>query len=164
MDYLCFKEAWDQAKNGGLKKELYLKNALWRSIFTEEEIGRVLDLIVAFYESKTFADFLRISEWQIEDFARVFDRDIFEVQNWMRRESKFPENLKKTYAFMILTNHIAFYRQRMCMRCEELFLSADDEIYCDQCREIIKKEQQSREGKNEPETIKLQIELICKNS
>lgn len=65
---------------------------------------------------------------------------------------------------MILTNKIAFGRQHVCLRCEEAFQSTENEIYCERCREIIRKQEINDMPQAEENTIKLQIELICKNS
>lgn len=163
MDYLSYRDAWKRAELGELKPEIYLGNTLWRSMLTEAEIEQVVTYIQAVYDARTFADFLKVVEWSPENFAYVFDREVGEVLHWARRESAFPVRMKQTYGFMLLTYRIAYGRQHICARCDEAFLSTKDEIYCDRCRASIQKAQEEREKtENEANTIKLQIEVICK--
>ena len=164
MDYMCYKEAWEKAVVGNLRAEMYLKNSLWRSMLAEDEIVQVVNLINAFCESKTFADFLAVAGWSLESFAKAFDRDEAEVKNWIRKETPFPSRLKQQYAFMMTTNYIAFCRQRMCLLCGEAFLSSEDKDYCECCCQVIKKEQEiQKKMSDENNTIRLQIEVIHKS-
>ena len=165
MDYLSYCEAWRYAELRELNPDIYLENTLWRSMLTEEEIKKVVEFIQALYETKTFADFLKVVEWSPENFAYVFGRETSEVQHWMRKDNVFPVRLKQSYGFMLLTYRIAYGRQRICSCCGEAFLSMKEAIYCDRCHKVIQKTQENPEKTNEePNKIKLQIELICKTS
>ena len=163
ISYLKFKELWKAIENDSLNLAEYLQDVYWRSMLTESEMRRAAALIADAQRAKNFAEFLSIFDCPVVCFADMFDRDIIEVERWAQRDAAFPRHLKKTYAFMLLTNHLAHGRQQICSRCEEAFLSTQKEYYCEHCRPIVEKERARylEEKEPNPETT-IRMELICK--
>lgn len=163
ISYLKFQELWKSIENDALNLAEYLQDVYWRSMLSESELRRTTALIADVQKAKDFAEFLAAFECPAFCFADMFDRDIIEVERWVQRNTPFPRHLKQSYAFMMLTNHLACGRQQICSRCEEAFLSTHEEYYCEYCRPIIEKERaRYLEAKvPNPETT-IRIELICK--
>lgn len=164
ITYLKFKELWKAIENDSLNLAEYLQDVYWRSLLSESEMRRAAALTADVQKAKNFAEFLAVFDCPVFCFADMFDRDIIEVERWAQRDTPFPRHLKKSYAFMMLTNHLAHGRQQICSRCEETFLSTKDETYCEYCRPIIEKERARylEEEKVSDSTTTIRIELICK--
>ena len=163
ISYLKFKELWKAIENDSLNLAEYLQDIYWRSMLYESEMRRAVALIADVQKAKNFAEFLSVFDCPTFCFADMFDRDLIEVERWVQRDTPFPRHLKKSYAFMLLTNHLACGRQQICSRCEETFLSTQKEYYCEHCRPIVEKERARylEEKEPNPETT-IRIELICK--
>ena len=164
ISYLKFKELWKAIENDSLNLATYLQDVYWRSMLSESEMRRAAALIADAQKSKNFAEFLAVFDCPVFCFSDMFDRDLLETERWAQRDNAFPRHLKKTYAFMMLTNHLAYGRQQICSRCEEAFLSRTDENYCEYCRPLIEKERARypAEEKNSDSLTTIRIELVCK--
>lgn len=164
ISYLKFKQIWNAIENDSLNVEEYLQNVYWRSMLSEAEFKKAVELIALAQQSKTFAEFIAVFDCHYLSFANIFDREIIETERWVQRNSEFSSRLKQTYTFMLLTNHLVHMRHRTCLRCEETFLSASEENYCEFCKPIMERElakYRDEEKSNESTTIR--IELICKS-
>ena len=164
LSYLKFKELWKAIENDSLNLATYLQDVYWRSMLTESEMRRAAALIADAQKSKNFAEFLAVFDCPVFCFSDMFDRDLIETERWAQRDNAFPRHLKKTYAFMMLTNHLAYGRQQICSRCEEAFLSTNDETYCEYCRPVVERERARylAEEKATDSATTIRIELICK--
>ena len=133
-------------------------------MLSESEMRRAAALIADAQKAKNFAEFLAVFDCPPFCFSDMFDRDLLETERWAQRDTPFPRHLKKSYAFMLLTNHLACSRQQICSRCEEAFLSTRDETYCEYCRTLVEKERARylAEEKNSDALTTIRIELVCK--
>lgn len=164
LSYLKFQELWKAIENDALNLAEYLQDVYWRSMLSEAEMRRAAALVADVQKAKNFAEFLAVFDCPVVCFADMFDRDIIEVERWGQRDTAFPRHLKKSYAFMLLTNHLAHGRQQICSRCEEAFLSTQEENYCEYCRPIVERERaRYLKEENAPDSAAIiRIELICK--
>ena len=164
ISYLKFKELWKAIENDALNLATYLQDVYWRSMLTESEMRRAAALIADAQKAKNFAEFLVVFDCPTFCFSDMFDRDLIETERWAQRDNAFPCHLKKIYAFMLLTNHLACGRQQICSRCEEAFLSTQEENYCEYCRPVVERERARylAEEKASDSTTTIRIELVCK--
>lgn len=164
ISYLKFNELWKAIENDSLNLAAYAQDIYWRSMLTESEMRRAAALIADAQKAKNFAEFLNAFACPDFCFSDMFDRDLIEVERWAKRDTPIPRHLKKSYAFMMLTNHLACGRQQICSRCDEAFLSTNDETYCEYCRPIVERERARylAEEKASDPTTTIRIELICK--
>ena len=166
FNYLSYKELWNLAEINELSAETLAQKVFWRSMLSADEIKKVVELVHAFYNAKTFSDFLSIVNWNTNNFSQVFERNINEIEHWISRTGIFPTQMKKAFAFMIITNILMCDRQKDCCCCGETFLSTQDENYCEFCKPMIEKTiAKNHEGeKSTTPTVQIQIELICKHN
>ena len=164
ISYLKFKELWKAIENDSLNLAEYLQDVYWRSMLSESEMRRAATLIADAQKAKNFAEFLAVFDCPAFCFAEMFDRDLAETERWVRRETEFPRQMKRSYTFMMLTNHLACGRQQICSRCEEAFLSTQEENYCEYCRPIVERERARylAEEKAPDSATRIRIEFVCK--
>lgn len=163
ISYLKFKQIWNAIENDSLNVEEYLQDVYWRSMLSEIEFKKAVELIALAQQAKTFAEFIAVFDCHYLSFANIFDRDIIETERWSQRDSVFPSRLKQSYTFMLLTNHLVHMRHRTCSRCEETFLSANEENYCEFCKPVMDRELAKYREEKSSDSTTIRIELICKS-
>lgn len=163
ISYLNYKELWKAIENDSLNLAEYLQDIYWRSMLSESEMRRTAALIADVQNAKNFAEFLAVFDCSIFCFADMFDRDILETERWAQRDTPFLRHLKKSYAFMMITNQLAYGRQQICSRCEEVFLATQEEYFCEHCRPVVEKERARcyKEEQAPDSSTTIRIELIC---
>lgn len=165
FSYFKFHELWEDLPTECEPKvylDKYLRDTYWASILTEKEIKQLFPQIVAMREARTFSDFLEAAMYAPEAFVDIFKVSEKDVSRWMSCQTVYPERLKKTYAFMICTNYLEYSRFRICKQCGEAFSSRDTECICESCKQYELVACAESIAPTDEQTIKFEIELVCK--